>query len=532
MKHLQSNLAPLFAALVTQTVASAQCEWQRVDVPFNSAWKRAEFRDVSTAPDGTTWAVGYAQLPSPPNGPEEVTLAMRYSNGQWQHTPTPYVAPGPGLAADFLHAVDAFAPNDVWAAGERYGDAGGLSVGAWLHVLHWDGASWSEMPVPAPPGGVGINFSGTRVYDIAALAANDVWFAGLWGEPNASFAVTWRPLAMHWDGSGFTVHDTPVLFSGTNPMHLRQIAAVSPTDIWGICWSNTAGGATNSPTILRYNGSTWNQVSAPSLGGQVVLDDVTVASANEVWFFGHTYPVPTPFALKWNGSSFSVVNGVPQVSSASAEGPGQVHLGRFDLQLFDGVSSSVTQSFTGLNSAFVLGMETAPACEGWAVGRYWGAPGGDFAPLAFRRAPNVCAVSNYCTAKVNSLGCTPAITTSGSTSPNSPAPFVVSANSVISFRFGLFFYGLSGRESAPFKGGHLCVKLPLRRTPVQSSNGNATGDCSGVYTFDFSAWRASGADSGLTTGATVNGQFWSRDPGHVDGTGTGLTGGIEFELCP
>jgi hypothetical protein len=36
----------------------------------------------------------------------------------------------------------------------------------------------------------------------------------------------------------------------------------------------------------------------------------------------------------------------------------------------------------------------------------------------------------------------------------------------------------------------------------------------------------------LTAGTTVFAQFWQRDPGHPDGTGQGLTNGLQFAIAP
>ena len=136
----------------------------------------------------------------------------------------------------------------------------------------------------------------------------------------------------------------------------------------------------------------------------------------------------------------------------------------------------------------------------------------------------------YCTAKVNSQGCTPATAASGIPSLSDPNPFTISAAQVLNLKNGLLFYGYNSAAIAPFQGGTLCVLPPLRRTAVQNSGGTAppTNDCSGTYSFDMNALIQSGADPFLTLGQQVNAQFWSRDPAIGDGTGTGLTDAVQF----
>ena len=145
----------------------------------------------------------------------------------------------------------------------------------------------------------------------------------------------------------------------------------------------------------------------------------------------------------------------------------------------------------------------------------------------------VQAPTTYCTAKVNTQGCVPAIDGTGNAGFSDPGPFAINAVNVLNQKPAIFFYGLNGRAAAPFLGGTLCVLPPVRRSPVLLSAGNPPpDDCSGSYSFDFNAWTQTGQDPALMVGDRVNGQYWTRDPAQPDGTGAGLTDAIEFELCP
>ncbi len=145
-----------------------------------------------------------------------------------------------------------------------------------------------------------------------------------------------------------------------------------------------------------------------------------------------------------------------------------------------------------------------------------------------------CTFANYvyCTAKVNSVGCTPTIGSTGTPSASAGSGFFVSATRVINNKSGLFFYGLAGQNAAPFQGGTLCVKLPLERTALQVSGGNAPpNDCSGSYSIDFNQYIASGVDPLLVAGTAVDGQYWARDPGFSAPNNTSLTDAIHFVIC-
>lgn len=118
----------------------------------------------------------------------------------------------------------------------------------------------------------------------------------------------------------------------------------------------------------------------------------------------------------------------------------------------------------------------------------------------------------YCTAKQNSLGCTPAISAQGAASASSPSPFLIQCSNQISDRVGFLSYGFQPLALA-YQGGWKCVRAPNFRTPPQNSGGAPGGlDCSGVFTFDFNAHVRSGAHATLQPGIIIYAQYWARDP--------------------
>ncbi|MCC6408929.1 MAG: M28 family peptidase [Planctomycetes bacterium] len=140
--------------------------------------------------------------------------------------------------------------------------------------------------------------------------------------------------------------------------------------------------------------------------------------------------------------------------------------------------------------------------------------------------------ATYCTSKVNSQFCSPAIASSGQPSATAAVPFDITASQVLNKKNGLLFYG-SQPLGASFQGGHLCVKLPITRTSVQTSGGSPTGtDCTGTFSYDFNALIQGGTDPSLVQGATVYAQYWYRDPADLSGFFTGLTEGLSFQICP
>jgi hypothetical protein len=145
----------------------------------------------------------------------------------------------------------------------------------------------------------------------------------------------------------------------------------------------------------------------------------------------------------------------------------------------------------------------------------------------------------YCTAKVNSLGCTPQSTFTGLSSASATSGFELRVEQVRNQKSGLFLYGVTGPASTPFGGGLLCIAPPVRRTPGQSSGGTPApaSDCSGLYELDMNAF-AQGLAGGnplpalLVPGTTVHTQAWGRDPGFAPPNSVTLSAGLSYVVLP
>lgn len=158
--------------------------------------------------------------------------------------------------------------------------------------------------------------------------------------------------------------------------------------------------------------------------------------------------------------------------------------------------------------------------------------------LVLARVKPICVPDQtYCTAKLNSLGCIPAIGSTGTASGSAGSGFVISATQMLNNKPCLLLYTLNGPNALPFQGGTLCANGPIRRTPGTSSGGNPPpNDCSGVPSIDMNAFAA-GALGGnpapalIVMGTTVHCQWWGRDPGYAPPNNTMLSNGLQYTVC-
>jgi hypothetical protein len=143
----------------------------------------------------------------------------------------------------------------------------------------------------------------------------------------------------------------------------------------------------------------------------------------------------------------------------------------------------------------------------------------------------------YCTAKVNSLGCTPTFSFAGLSSAAATSGFTTFVRNLRNQKSGLYFYSLLGAAAAPFQGGWYCVQTPVRRAPLGNTGGTliAFDDCTGVLALDWNAFAhglsgAAPAPELLTPGTSIWCQAWSRDPGAS--FQTNLSAGLSFRVLP
>ncbi|MCC7014015.1 MAG: hypothetical protein IT454_15770 [Planctomycetes bacterium] len=193
---------------------------------------------------------------------------------------------------------------------------------------------------------------------------------------------------------------------------------------------------------------------------------------------------------------------------------------------------------TKLGSPFVVPTNTAgdqrsPGVSmSWTSGNVvvsWEGPGNGSDVYA-RVFETYDAPATFCTAKINSLGCSPSIGWSGVPSLSDPADFHVTVDDLLNQKSGLVFWGQT-QAALSFHGGLLCVAPPVVRTAIASSGGSSVGDdCSG--TFDVALSDAYLVSRGVAVGTTLYFQSWSRDNGFAYPQNVSLSNALSVDVTP
>jgi len=173
-------------------------------------------------------------------------------------------------------------------------------------IEHWNGSAWKIV--------ASANFapSGNTLAAISVVSASDMWAVGT--TTSASSASGYQPLIEHWNGTQWSISSSPAVAG-----RLASVAAIAANDAWAV--GSYVGPHGIATLAEHWNGTKWSVVSSPSPSAINVLNSVVKISANNVWAVGDytNSPAPsaefTPLIEHWNGTQWSVVNGVLQGTS-------------------------------------------------------------------------------------------------------------------------------------------------------------------------------------------------------------------------
>ena len=176
-----------------------------------------------------------------------------------------------------------------------------------------------------------------------------------------------------------------------------------------------------------------------------------------------------------------------------------------------------------LTNSDTLGLRTVNTSAGWCA-----------LQLTYFEFPTA-----YCTAKVNSLGCLPSISSSGTPSATSSSSFFVYCTNAINQKPGSLIYKVGGSAAnLPFAGGTLCIgPTGIRRTIPLTSGGSGlpVHDCSGGFALNMNGF-AQGLIGGnpdpalLVPGSRVRVQWWGRDQGFAPPDNSLLSDALEYDV--
>ncbi len=182
------------------------------------------------------------------------SVLLRYHDGQWR------------IASQTI-------PHDLWALTLRT-SSDGWAVGSDGAIIHWNGAQWSQTPLPIDP-----RLSGPYFDAIAAPSATEAWAAGL-------DAAMYR-----WDGSSWRAVDLlaqlamyapPLVDARLLTLNITGLAMTAPGQGWAVGSGQSSDGQTMGEILQCSNGQ-WR--IAQTLPG-VVPAAVALHTQDDGWIVG------------------------------------------------------------------------------------------------------------------------------------------------------------------------------------------------------------------------------------------------------
>ncbi|HYP38726.1 MAG TPA: S-layer homology domain-containing protein, partial [Chloroflexia bacterium] len=308
--------------------ASCHLDWQVVPSP-NAGSQHNYLTAIDALSPNDVWAVGYYTGTG-----RYHPLTQHWDGHAWSIIPNPNTG-----YHSFLSAVEAIAPNDVWAVGSFYNDA--TSSVRHLLTMHWNGSQWSVVPNP-DPGGNYTNF----LNGVAAVASNDVWAVGFWRQNSP------QGLILHWNGSQWHQVANPTTGSVDS---MNGVAVVSETDVWAV-----GSTSPNDSLIWRWNGAFWTSVPSPNVGPLIAVDAV---SQYDAWAIGYSS------VLRWDGSQWNTfaAPGIGPLYGVAAIASNDVWVVGTGLAHWDGTRwTTVPNPSTGT----LRGVSALSSLNVWAAGNY------------------------------------------------------------------------------------------------------------------------------------------------------------------
>jgi hypothetical protein len=264
------------------------------------------FLGIVTAPAGAVQTSAPRRHPSPTPSPTASPSPSSSSGGGTGCQFTVVPSPNVGAQDNSLNDVAVVSADDVWAVGQY------TTADFVVHTLiqHWNGSVWSTVPSPNRLTGTGNNQI-NALQGVTAVTANDVWAVGY----TASVVDPYQTLTVHWNGTSWSIVDSPNLtFPGAYNI-LNDISATGTNDVWAV-------GGQQPGILLHWNGSTWTLVNNPpgtEFWQSSARRSVVAVSSTDVWAVGD-YD-----AWHYDGVSWTVpAHGAQFARGVDAAGPTQV----------------------------------------------------------------------------------------------------------------------------------------------------------------------------------------------------------------
>jgi hypothetical protein len=212
-------------------------QWAIVPNPDSAASTDSYLDALTVVSPSDIWAVGGQNA----NGAGGQTPLVEHYNGTaWTVVP----APAGAVPAEFS-AVSAEGPSDVWAVGAQTDPGTGKATGL---VEHWNGTAWSVV-TGLPPLSGNSEHPSSELLSVYAASPTDVW-----ATVKTVLASTDLGMEnfLHWDGTSWTLVPVPGPQEYGLDYEYTGIAGSGPNDIWATGYQTPPSGYSARTPLLAH----------------------------------------------------------------------------------------------------------------------------------------------------------------------------------------------------------------------------------------------------------------------------------------
>ena len=287
---------------------------------------------------------------------DDKTLTTSAADWSAQSTPNPYSEEEESPYA-VLQNVSCGSPADCMAVGKTISYSPEHPFGQWINFSeHWDGASWSVVPMPRVEDevpGITLFENGQYIYDVSCVS--ETWCVAV-GEAEVRLPTRDGLVVIdYWDGTKWTMDTVTMEGLGRHDRSsLESVSCVAEADCFAVGYEVRPEDEVGGPIVpmalsLRWNGEEWSRAAVPAPGGGTAAAGLALSCASETscimsGIYRHPgesiEPNPPVHALtsRWDGKVWSTLAEAGDVRGISCvEGGGSlpVCLSR-DGKRFDG----------------------------------------------------------------------------------------------------------------------------------------------------------------------------------------------------
>lgn len=250
-------------------------DWQIVPAPSSPASHipdspsgNGRLRAIAAVSANDIWAVGQMMTLDSKHILQVSSLLEHWNGKQWSVVSD---FPAPGLTSVYaLYGLAVVSAQDIWVAGVTSSNS---ETQAGI-IAHWDGSYWHFFRTS--PGVI-------LFYQLSASGPDDIWASGM-------LAGSGLPQVEHWDGKTWSIVPLPRLAPSTSTVEifLPAIAAVSVNDVWAAGMLRVDG-QEEQFLVLHWNGKSWQRVKVqvPQPGAHNPATAIAIGY-NQTWIIGNT----------------------------------------------------------------------------------------------------------------------------------------------------------------------------------------------------------------------------------------------------